>query len=291
MEVNRREALRVSVVVPVYNQWDRVPVLLEAIAAQTFPPFEVLLVDNGSSHVPPDDDDPDFVRRLECRVPGSYAARNVGLAEARGQVIFFTDADCRPEPGWIEAALQALRQQGGAALVAGAIRVEAEDRTNLVALYDSLTGMPQQAYVRKGYGITANLVVPRAVADVVGNFDETRFSGGDADFCRRAARAGYRVRYCEAAAVVHPARTKFEELATKMRRVKGGQLRSGSFPRRCFYLLRSFLPPFRGIFSIILADGIGGRERFGMAGIVLRLWLVEMRETVRLLMGAAPERR
>src|ERR1041384_5139232 len=93
----------VSVIVPVWNDAERLGHCLHALEKQTYPAesYEVIVVDNGST---------DSVaclvaaygraRLVSEQRPGSYAARNTGLNLARGQVIAFTDADCLPAPDW-----------------------------------------------------------------------------------------------------------------------------------------------------------------------------------------------
>src|SRR5690606_4863449 len=152
--------------------------------------------------------------------PGSYAARNLGAAAARGRLLAFTDADCRPAPGWLAAMAEAATRLPGR-LLAGPVRIVANEPPNAFEIYDRIRGIPQERYVRQGYATTANLAVPRPVFDALDGFDAARFSGGDADFCRRAGRAGHAVVLVPGAAVAHSARASWAELATKARRVKG----------------------------------------------------------------------
>ena len=293
MDANSREAVRVSIVVPVFNQWHLVPELLRCLEMQTFDhdAFEVLLVDNGSEYIPPPTGEPRFVRRLVCSTPGSYAARNLGIAQARGAVVAFTDADCRPHPQWLQAALG--RMQGSRMLLAGAIRIVPRDpgNPNRYEVYDMMLGMPQARYVRRGYAITANLFVPRAVLNELGGFDARRFSGGDAEFCRRARDAHIALEYVESAVVEHPARDSWAALATKVRRIKGGQLAAGPLRQKALYAVRAFLPPVRAWWRVLRASSFSWRHRIGSLFVQARLWLVEMAEVLRLLLGRRPERK
>jgi GT2 family glycosyltransferase len=279
----------VSVVVPVYRQWALVPELLAALAAQRLPAgrFEVLLVNNGPADEVPAL--PARVRLVGCAEPGAYAARNRGAAAARGALLVFTDADCRPLPGWL-AALVAAAEAGPGRLFAGPVRIVAGEPPTPYEVYDRIRGIPQERYVGLGYATTANLLVPRAAFDAVGGFDARRFSGGDRDFCHRARAAGFPVALVAAAVVEHPGRASWEALATKARRIKGGQIRGGAPALRARWLLRTLTPPLRAT-ARFLAAPRPWRERAVAIGVLYRLWGVELAETLRLVAGGTPERR
>lgn len=280
-----------SVIVPVYRHWDHLPGLFAALAAQSpvAGGFELLVVDNdpGAGRSAPAL--PAGARLIACPEPGAYAARNAGAAASRGRLLAFTDADCRPDPGWLAAMAEAALRLPGR-LLAGPVRMVAGEPPNPCEIYDRIRGIPQERYVRQGYATTANLVVPRPVFDAVGGFDARRFSGGDADFCRRAGRAGHAVVLVPGAAVAHPARASWAELATKARRVKGGQLRGGPRRLRLQWFLRTLTPPLRATARFLRAPR-PRTERLTAIGVLYRLWLVELAETARLLAGAPPERR
>ena len=279
--------VRCTVIVPVFDHWHLVPELLAGLSGQALArdAFEVLLVDNGSARIPEDLDLPPNAAVLHCATPGSYAARNFGLRHARGWVVAFTDADCRPEPAWLEAALDWFDREGDGAVLAGGVRMFARDsvRPTGFELYDLALGMPQARYVARGYGVTANLFVPRTVFERVGVFDESRFSGGDAEFCRRAGAMGVPVRYLETAAVRHPARRSWDELAGKVRRVKGGQVAAGPPGRRLQWIVRTLAPPLRAWGRAFGARDLTIAQRCVVCGIQARLWGVEIGEMLRLV--------
>lgn len=278
----------ISVIVPVHRHWDLVPALLEALAAQTLETtrFEILIVNNDAPAPPPPLALPPNARILPCMGPGSYAARNAGAGEARGRWLVFTDADCRPVSGWLTALT------GGApdGLRAGPVEMEAPADPNAFAIYDLLRGIPQAVYVSHGYATTANLAVPADIFRGLGGFDAARRSGGDAEFCRRAGARGYGLVLIPEAPVRHPCRTDWEALATKARRIKGGQIRAGSCRRRVLWTCRSLVPPMRDMVRF-LASPRPLRYRVIASAIRFRLWGVELAETARLLAGGRPERR
>ena len=286
----------ITVVVPVHNDWDIVPSLLSCLRCQTLPAslFEMLFVDNGSDHIPETIEMPPNARLLTCDTPGSYAARNRSLQDARGRILAFTDADCRPEATWLERGLEAFRNPADRYLiVAGGVRMVAEhpDTPNPYELYDIALGIPQERYVTLGYAVTANLFVHRQVFELAGAFDCTRFSGGDAEFCRRAVRNGAELTYREAAMVEHPARKTWVALVGKARRVKGGQITAGPKSWRLHWTIRTCLPPVRAWYRATRNPRLGTGAKLKVCLIQGRLWLAELDETARLLLRLKKPRR
>jgi glycosyltransferase involved in cell wall biosynthesis len=217
----------VTVVVPVYDHGECLPETLGALANQSYPgEWEVVVVDNGSYAGLEEAVARHPRARLvrEARV-GSYAARNRGVQEARGEVLAFTDADCRPEPSWLAAGTAALVADTACGLLAGRIDVELADarRPTAAELYESVAAFRQQEYVERWrFGATANLFTHREVFTRVGPFDEALYSLGDRDWGRRVHEAGFTLRYTEAARVRHPARRSIGELLRRTRRMAGG---------------------------------------------------------------------
>lgn len=100
-------AATVSVVIPSYNRGRCLPDTVGSVLAQTVPPLEVLVVDDGSS-----DDTREICARFPAPVRyvsrpngGASAARNTGMREARGEFIAFLDADDVWEPAKLEVQL------------------------------------------------------------------------------------------------------------------------------------------------------------------------------------------
>ena len=284
----------ISVIVPVHRQWDLVPLLLEALGRQTVRPaaFETIIVNNDAPEAAPPLALPPGARIVPCTAAGSYPARNAGAREARGDWLAFTDADCLPDPRWLAALLDAAAEarRGPQPLLAGPVRVTGPADPGAFAIYDMVRGIPQARYVSRGYAATANLAVPAEVFRAVGGFDPARRSGGDAEFCRRAGRAGHRMVLVPAATVAHPSRTRWDELAVKARRIKGGQIAAGPLRWRIAWTLRTLSPPVRDT-RAYLGSGHPWRHRLIAVAVRFRLWGVELAEMVRLLAGGTPERR
>jgi len=283
----------VSIIVPVYEQWSMVPALLRALDSQpTNVKTEILLVDNRSDIFRPPEQLPPNATILVCNTPGSYAARNFGVEQSSGEILIFTDADCRPRPGWLRHMVEALAGMPDRLVAGDIVMISDQEKPNAYEMYDLVRGIPQRRYVSHGYAATANVAVTRALFDKLGGFDARRKSGGDADFCRRAIKAGAKLVFEPRAVVEHPARSTWAELTTKARRVKGGQIRhQKSRGRLLINVIRTFLPPGGAIVNFLNSTNWPLSYRLVAIAIQLRLWVVEIAEVLRLLTGAEEERR
>jgi GT2 family glycosyltransferase len=288
--------MAISVIVPIYNHWHLVPTLLECLTAQHCPQqdFEILLTDNGSDSIPTLPDLSPNARILQCERAGSYAARNHAIAHAQGRILAFTDADCRPSPQWLSSARALIEDDPPDDLiVAGGVRVVPADvgQPNAFELLDMVLGIPQAHYARHGFGVTANLFVTRSVVQRIGGFDATRFSGGDADLCHRATASGARLVYHEPALVEHPARSDWAEAAGKARRIKGGQICTGSPRERAGWALRTLVPPLVSWFRVMSASQLTFPQKLAACAVHGRLWMAGIVEMLLLLAGVKkPER-
>jgi GT2 family glycosyltransferase len=143
------------------------------------------------------------------------------MAASTGRVLAFTDADCRPDAGWLAAGVAALA--GGASLAGGAIRLDRSDGS-MWATYDRATYLDQRRYVEvDGFAATANLFVAASVVAEVGSFDAGLVSSGDVEFCRRATAAGHRLVYAPDAIVRHPTRSTRQATWRLHRRLGAGR--------------------------------------------------------------------
>ncbi|GAA2171096.1 glycosyltransferase family A protein [Agrococcus versicolor] len=130
--------VRASVVVPVKDDARELAACLAALARQSRPADEIVVVDNASS-----DDSADVARAagavvVRCDVPGIPAAASRGYDAATGDVILRLDADCRPDEAWIARMLRSLDEDPSVAAVsAGAAFVDGPRllRRPLEALY------------------------------------------------------------------------------------------------------------------------------------------------------------
>jgi glycosyltransferase involved in cell wall biosynthesis len=207
------DAPRVSVIMPVLNEARRVTACLDALAAQEgAPSFEVIVVDNGSR-----DATPDLVRthrigaRLETEpARGPYAARNTGLAAARGEIVTFTDADCLPDPRWLAEGVAAI--DAGADLAGGRVVQMGTANPSVWERYDRATYLDQDLYIRvERFAATANLFVRAKVFADLGGFVPQLTASGDQELGQRATAAGYRLVYAPGSRVLHHPRVTLRD--------------------------------------------------------------------------------
>lgn len=118
----------ISIIIPIFNQADKLEACLKSIAAQTEQNFEVIIVDDGSKDNP-EQVFSNFITSLRMsgglRGEGAYvflkqenhgapSARNHGFRESKGEYLFFCDADVIMKPNLLETLRLTLEANPGA---------------------------------------------------------------------------------------------------------------------------------------------------------------------------------
>lgn len=222
----------VSVIVPIYNGEIDIPDLAACLLAQTFPPEQVeyLLVDNNScdrtASVLQDwvttarSQGLTWQYLSEANIQSSYAARNRGIHRARGQLLAFTDADCRPHPDWLEKLIAPFADPAVGVVVG---EIAALPGTSWLERYADQRNMMTQrftiAHEFYPYGQTANLAIRRQALGGVGLFRPYLTTGGDADLCWRIQQHHpWQLVFAEDAIIQHRHRATLKDLASQWRR-------------------------------------------------------------------------
>jgi len=179
--VSRPARPDVSVVVAAHtmDRWDDIVAGMDALAHQTVPPLEtILVVDHNDELLARARDAFPDVRVLDNRrTGGASGARNTGIEQARGSVIAFVDDDARPEPDWVEQLLTAYDDQSVVAVGGVAVPVWPDRRPDhLPPELDWLVGCTYRGQptvrtdVRNLWG--CNMSVRAEVFAQIGAFDE-----------------------------------------------------------------------------------------------------------------------
>jgi GT2 family glycosyltransferase len=194
------------VVVPVYNGEGTIAECLDSLLALEYPEerVELLVVDNGSRDGTAGVLRPygDRIKRLEESTRGPAAARNAGLRAAEGDVVAFTDADCRVERDWLRAIVAPL-EDARVGIVGGTIR--ALPPANDVEQFGEVIHDHHKAIEvwTPPEAISMNWASRRAVLRKLGGFDERFRRCEDVDLSYRVVQAGYTLAFAPAAVVYH----------------------------------------------------------------------------------------
>jgi mycofactocin glycosyltransferase len=216
----------VAVVIPVRNDPTGLAATLAALAAPLRCPGEperatrsapgAVVVDDLSADLPAlaaacSSAGASLIRRAAWGGPA--AARNDGWRAATEPLVAFVDANCEPEPGWLDHLLPHFADPQVAA-VAPRIVPAGPAASRVLGAYEAVTSPldlgRREAIVRPrspvAYVPTAALVVRRSALEALNGFDETLKVGEDVDFIWRLVASGSTVRYEPRATVRHPIR-------------------------------------------------------------------------------------
>lgn len=208
----------ISVIIPHLNQEPQLRRCLASLGAQrnVNARVECIVVDNGSRRLPEAAcADWPGLRLLAESEPGPGPARNRGIAEARGDILAFIDADCYADPGWL-AAIETAFSDPETQIIGGDVRVEYADpdRPSFLEPYESIYSYRNHLHIAEGFSGTGNLATLPAVVSDVGPFAGIAVAE-DRDWGLRAGALGYSIRYVPDMIVFHPARDSFAELTQK----------------------------------------------------------------------------
>ena len=190
----------ISVIIPTYNYDRFLREAIDSVLEQTYPAHEIIVVDDGST-----DDTPrilaaygDCIRVIRQQNLGASAARNAGIAAARGQWLSFLDSDDVWRPRKLERDASRIAADPGLGIVhCGAEQFDQTGKTLAVFLGGlegwvalDLLRLDREVIAAPGSGLT----VRKTAAEEIGGYDPRLAAAEDWDFCYRLAcrnRAGF----------------------------------------------------------------------------------------------------
>jgi glycosyltransferase involved in cell wall biosynthesis len=242
-----------SVIVPAYNAEATLPALLNSLSNQNYKDFETIVIDDFSQ-----DNTPRIARSYQCKLItlrknyGPAYCRNIGAYHAQGDILAFTDSDCRVDNNWLKNILTYFSQSDMAAIMGKLVLMPS------TILGDSISAIGFPAGGAVGFenvwkvdsdGFTdslssCNCAIRKDVFDKIGGFDASfPYPGGeDSLLAFNLRRMNYRIRYHPDVLVYHEARDSLT-----------------GFLRWQFR---------RGVSSFIFSTKVSGKEKF----LSLRIW-------------------
>jgi len=237
-----------SVIIPNWNGAHHLPTCLESLRRQTYPHFEVIVADNGSTDGSLDllARDYSWVRVLPLGENRGFAgACNAGMRIAQGEFIVLLNNDTEADPRWLEEVVAAFERHPEAGIVASKMLLfDRRDTFHTAGDFYRLDGIPgnrgvwqrdEGQYDREEYVFSAcggSAAYRRVMLEQVGLLDEDFFySCEDVDLAWRAQLAGWRCVYAPHAVVYH-----------KLSATGGGTTASFYDGRNFIYLLAKDYP-------------------------------------------------
>jgi GT2 family glycosyltransferase len=187
-----------SVIVPARDAADTIADTLDSLLGQTRIDWEAIIVDDGSIDSTRQvaetfaGRDPRFRLLSDGRpAEGVAAARNRGIAEARGQWLHFLDADDWIEAAFVEKMLGALEARPGRKLAYGSSCNIAVDGARSAPWFsEKVAHAPFETLACECPLVVHTVVIDKALVRELGGFDASMSTGEDADFWQRVARTG-----------------------------------------------------------------------------------------------------
>lgn len=205
-EAERRTWPKVSVVVCAYNAADTIHDCLASLERLTYPDYEIIVVNDGSR-----DETGALARRhptmkvIDVPNGGLSAARNIGLAEATGEIVAYTDADVRADPDWLSYLIQPFVTSD--VVGSGGPNVVPPDDSWVAQCVARAPGGPTHVLLddRIAEHVPGcNMAFRRDALNAIGGFNPIYLrAGDDVDLCWRLQKQGWQIGYAAAALVWH----------------------------------------------------------------------------------------
>lgn len=153
--------MNISVIVPVYNAEKYLDRCLKSIIAAfdaANSKNEILLIDNNSTDGSADimgkylQKYPGFIKMLNCKTPGAGAVRNYGVIKAKGEYIWFVDADDSVRKDAIQLLDLQIKQTKADILMIGANRIYADGHKDYLSAVNESKDDYKSRFVRYGAG-------------------------------------------------------------------------------------------------------------------------------------------
>lgn len=188
--------MKVSIVIPAYNEALYIEATVRAAQAQIYPDFEIIVVDNASSDATAERARALGVKVLSETRKGTQWARECGRKAATGEIIANLDADCLPNPDWLSRGVKWFDDSANVAVTGP------YDYYDATPFFRHFSILVQKTFyyganiflqkINKGaLAIGGNVLFRSNVLDRVGGYDtDITFYGDDTDMAKKMSKEG-----------------------------------------------------------------------------------------------------
>jgi GT2 family glycosyltransferase len=195
--------LEVSVVIPVCNTAMTIDQCVASLLRMDYPSLQVIFADDGSTDgtgtiLQTYAEEHTEIELLSQEHRGLAAARNLGLAHARGEIVCYTDGDCEVPSDWLARMAAHFSAPDAAPLGVVGGSQEALPPHNIYTEFNQRRRIAVYGTRRKLVAAVpgCNFAVRRDVLEKIGGFDESfARSAEEYDMCYRVDRLGYEILY------------------------------------------------------------------------------------------------
>ncbi len=183
--------MKISVVIPAYNEEKYLSTCLESLKKQTFHDFEIIVVNNNSTDKTAEVAKKYGVHVIQEPKKGVGAARKKGFAQAKGEIIVSTDADCTFPKNWLEKIHQSFAKDKKIIALYGISALD--DNSNIKKLLSRVgtrTFFQINDWLKKKQFTGCNLAVKKTEYNKTSGFDPDIRICEDADLCKKLMKIG-----------------------------------------------------------------------------------------------------
>ncbi|MGB9133714.1 MAG: glycosyltransferase family 2 protein [Methanosarcina sp.] len=254
----------VSVVVGIRNEERFIEECIESLLKLDYPQnyYEILIVDGMST-----DKTQDLVQKYPVRLllndrKNVAAARNLGVENSRGDLVAFTDGDCKVDPQWLKILVREMQSAPEDVVCVGG--------PNLIfdtdPVFGRVVGYSQETFLGSGGSAQSknsskkhyvnslpncNAMYKKSAIKEVRGFDEMFLVGQDGDLNYRIGKKGHKFLYIPEAQVLHHRRGTLKSFSVRM--FKYGMWMAELFKKHGeFVRWYAFLPSVAIIFAVSL---------------------------------------
>jgi len=196
---------KVSVVICAYNAESTMEDCLQSLMRLNYPDYEVIVINDGSSDRTAAIAEKFPVKLISVPNGGLSAARNLGLQAATGEIVAYTDSDCRVDPDWLSYLIQPFLNSDVVAV--GGPNVVPFDDPWMAHMVARSPGGPTHVLLTDSIAEHipgCNMAFHKWALEEVNGFDPIfTKAGDDVDICWRLQERGYRIGFSHSALVWH----------------------------------------------------------------------------------------